>query len=386
MQRTPLHPLHLEHGAKLVPFAGYEMPLNYPDGILAEHLHTREFAGLFDVSHMGQIDIRAKTATTAAAATATDIALALESLIPADLLSLPAGRQKYALLTNAQGGIIDDAMLQNLGERFVLVVNAACKQQDFDHLRRHLGDATRASFPLVMALSDDRALLALQGPAAAAVLAELGHDLDEMKFMAVREMEIAGAACVVARSGYTGEDGFELAMQAADAERVARALLSHPPVKLAGLGARDSLRLEAGLCLYGNDITADTTPAEAGLNWAVSKARRAGGERAGGFPGDHIVLAQAPPNAASVERVRVGLLPGGRAPVRAGAPLLDADSNAVGEVTSGGFAPSLGCPLSMGYVQPQHADVGAELHAEVRNKRLPVTVAALPFVASNFYR
>ncbi len=389
LRRTPLYSLHRQHGAKIVPFAGYEMPVNYAEGILAEHLHTRRFAGLFDVSHMGQIVVRldghggdvdqddvtqkGKTETTA---------LALESLIPADLLALPAGRQRYGLFTTPEGGVIDDLMVQNLGDRFVLVVNAACKQPDFAHLRRHLAPRF-AGVAGQLELADNLALLALQGPASAAVMASLGHDLAAMKFMDVRELVIDGVTCTVSRSGYTGEDGFELSLPAADAERLARRLLAESSVKLIGLGARDSLRLEAGLCLYGHDLTTATTPIEAGLNWAISAARRTGGQRPGGFPGDHIILPQMPKN---VERVRVGLLPEGRAPVREGAPLLDAESNPVGEVTSGGFSPSLGCPISMGYVHQPHAAIGTRLQAVVRGKPLPLVVSQLPFVATHYYR
>ena len=370
LRRTPLHALHLEHGAKIVPFAGYEMPVNYSDGILAEHLHTRRSAGLFDVSHMGQISIRAGGSDTNTAA-------ALESLIPADIVSLPPGRQKYGLLTNPEGGILDDLMVQNLGETFALVVNAACKHQDFDHLQQHLGDTQQLDF------AEHLALLALQGPASAAVLADLGQDLTDMKFMDVRELTIGGIACTVSRSGYTGEDGFELSMPADRAEQLARLLLSNPAVKPIGLGARDSLRLEAGLCLYGHDITTTTTPVEAGLNWAISPARRIGGERAGGFPGADLILPQMPKN---ITRRRVGLVPEGRAPVREGAALQDADGHPVGFVSSGGFSPSLGHPISMGYVSLPHAAPGSTVQALVRNKSLPLTVTPLPFVPSNFYR
>ena len=363
-----------------MPFAGYDMPLNYPGGILAEHLHTRESASLFDVSHMGQIDIRADTAT---AADTDEMAAALESLMPTDVMSLRAHRQRYTLLTNDDGGIVDDAMLQNLGGHFTLVVNAARKQHDVAHLGQLI---EAAGGGVRLELANERALLALQGPAAAAVFADLGNDLHEMTFMAVRQLSLAGARCVVARSGYTGEDGFEVSLRAADAERVARALLDHSAVKLAGLGARDSLRLEAGLCLYGSDIDSHTTPAEAGLSWAIGKARRNGGERAGGFPGADVILAQTLPDAANIARRRVGLLPAGRAPVRASAPLLDADGNQIGKVTSGGFSPSLRHPIAMGYVPPKFANAGTKLQAEVRGKRMPLTVAALPFVAHNFYR
>ena len=372
LRRTALHTLHLQHGAKMVPFAGYEMPVNYPDGIIKEHRHTRQFAGLFDVSHMGQIDISGVAPEITAAA--------LETLMPVDILSLPAHRQKYALLTNPEGGIIDDLMVQNLGHRFALVVNAACKANDFAHLQPHFNGTAQ--------LQDDRALLALQGPAAAAVMARCCDDeqLDTMKFMHVREWKIDGVTCVASRSGYTGEDGFELSMAAAHAESVARRLLADDAVRLIGLGARDSLRLEAGLCLYGHDITAETTPVEAGLNWALSKERRNSGERAGGFPGADIILSQLSDGPGAIPRRRVGLLPGGRAPVREGADLLDADGNCIGRVTSGGFSPSLGHPISIGYVRPEHAAIGTELQALVRGKPLPLTVAKLPFVATNFYR
>ena len=368
-RHTPLHALHLQHGAKMVPFAGYEMPVNYPDGIIKEHRHTRQFAGLFDVSHMGQIDISGVAPEKTAAA--------LETLMPMDILSLPPYRQKYALLTNPEGGIIDDLMVQNLGERFVLVVNAACKANDFAHLQPHFDGAAQ--------LQDDRALLALQGPAAAVVMARCCDDeqLATMPFMHVREWKIDGVTCIASRSGYTGEDGFELSMAAAHAESVARRLLADDAVQLIGLGARDSLRLEAGLCLYGHDITAETTPVEAGLNWALSKERRSDGKRAGGFPGADIILPQLPKN---IARRRVGLLPAGRAPVREGAVLQDIDGNSIGLVTSGGFSPSLGHPISMGYVTPEHAVIGTDLQALVRGKPLPLTVAKLPFVATNFYR
>ncbi len=386
-RRTPLYALHQEHGAKMVPFAGYEMPVNYPDGILKEHLHTRTNAGLFDVSHMGQMNLRGADMASAAAA--------LESLIPADYLSLPKGRQKYGLLTNAQGGIRDDLMVQNLGDRFGLVINAAEKEDDFEYLQEQLGGNYQLDF------AEDLALLALQGPAAAAVLANLGHDLADMKFMDVRELVIdagdadGGIACTVSRSGYSGEDGFEISLPAAQSQALARRLLKEPAVKLIGLGARDSLRLEAGLCLYGHDITSTTTPIEAGLNWAISPARRSTGARAGGFPGADIILpqmsgakdmpAKATP-ATKLLRRRVGLLPEGRAPVREGAELLDAAGDSIGVVTSGGFSPSLGHPISMGYVSVAHAEPGSRLQAMVRGKPLPVTVAPLPFVSTNFYR
>lgn len=371
LRRTPLHSLHLQQRAKIVPFAGYEMPLNYSAGIVAEHLHTRSHAGLFDVSHMGQITVRANNPDE------TSAAMALESLMPVDILSLSPGRQKYALLTNQQGGIMDDLMIQNLGDRLVLVVNAATKQQDFDYLHQHLSATCQ------LELRHDLALLALQGPASAAVLAGLGHDLADMKFMEVRALEIDGLDCILSRSGYTGEDGFEISVAVAQAEPLAKLLLADSAVKPIGLGARDSLRLEAGLCLYGHDLTTTTTPSEAALNWAISPARREGGKRSGSFPGADIILPQIPKN---IDRVRVGLVPRGRAPVRPPAELLDADLNPIGEITSGGFSPSLGHPISLGYVQLKHAEIATEVQSVVRGKNLPMVVTKLPFVTANFYR
>lgn len=373
LSRTPLYPLHEKHSAKIVPFAGYEMPVNYPDGILAEHQHTRRSAGLFDVSHMGQIVIRAKNPSESENIIATQ----LESLIPADILSLPLNRQKYGLLTNDQGGILDDLMVQNLGDHFMVVVNAACKQQDFDHLKKHLSDTCE------LELRQDLALLALQGPASAAAVAKLGHDLADMKFMDVRSLEINGIACTLSRSGYSGEDGFEISVANEQAEPLANLLLADSSVKPVGLGARDSLRLEAGLCLYGQDITTTTTPVEAALNWAISPARRQKGERSGGFPGADIILPQMPKN---IERIRVGLLPEGRAPIRPSSQLFDAKDNPIGEVTSGGFSPSLGHPISMGYVKLEHATPANQIFASVRGKNLPVSISNMPFVANNFYR
>ena len=366
LRHIPLHALHLEYGAKITPFAGYAMPLHY-GGIIGEHLHVRKAAGLFDVSHMGVIDVAGGGA-----------ARALEALMPADIVSLPRGRQRYALLTNARGGIIDDLMVQNLGEHFRLVVNAACKTRDAEHLRAHLNGCT-------VDAPDDGALLALQGPAAAAALSETlgGGDLSDMKFMDARALRLDGIDCMVARSGYTGEDGFEVSLPAARAEQLARRLLANPQVRLAGLGARDSLRMEAGLRLHGSDIGEATTPVEAGLGWAVAKSRRNGGARAGGFPGADVILQQLSGGAA---RRLIGLIPRGRAPVRAGAELLGANGAAVGEVTSGGFGPSVSHPISLGYAQSEHAAPGAELRAPVRGRELPLTVAALPFVRHNFHR
>lgn len=376
LKRTPLHALHLARGGKMTPFAGYAMPLHYPGGILKEHLHTRESACLFDVSHMGQIEVRGDDI----AATAE----ALESLTPADVLALPAGMQRYALLTDERGGILDDLMAQRIGGRFILVVNAANKHLDVKIVRGAFEAMPGAAQVQLL----DRALLALQGPAAAAVLAECVDDsantLDDFKFMQVRAMTVAGTDCIVSRSGYTGEDGFEVSVAAADAAALARRLLADERVKLAGLGARDSLRLEAGLCLHGHDITAATTPAEAGLNWAVAKARRPGGARAGNYPGAEVIAAQLQGGA---HRKRVGLLPAGRAPVRAGAELFaDSTEANTGVVTSGAFSPTLRRPVAMGMVAREHAAAGAKLYTVARGKRFDITVAPLPFVAHRYHR
>lgn len=373
--RTPLHALHLAHGARMVPFAGYSMPLQYPTGILTEHLHTRAGAGLFDVSHMGQIILRPRSGVLA------DAALALERLVPADILGLPAGRQRYTLFTNAQGGILDDLMVANTGDALALVVNAACKEADLAHLADHLSDACEIE-PLF-----EKALIALQGPGAEAALSALAPDAAAMRFMDVRRLDIAGAACLVSRSGYTGEDGYEISIAAADAERIAALLLGRPGVLPIGLGARDSLRLEAGLCLYGNDIDSAITPIEASLDWSIQKSRRAGGAREGGFPGDAVILEQL---ANGPSRRRIGLLPEGRAPLRAGTRLFASDDLAaqpVGAVTSGAFGPSLGAPMSMAMVTGSAAAAaGAVLFGELRGRTVAVRIAALPFLTPGFKR
>ncbi|WP_026623119.1 aminomethyltransferase [Ensifer sp. WSM1721] len=373
LKHTPLHALHLSLGARMVPFAGYEMPVQYPEGVLKEHLHTRAAAGLFDVSHMGQIVIRPKSGRI------EDAALALERLVPVDVLALAEDRQRYGLFTNAEGGILDDLMIANRRDHFFLVVNAACKDADFAHLKSGLGDTCEVT------LLDDRALLALQGPRAEAVLGELWADVASMRFMDVTEADLHDVSCIISRSGYTGEDGFEISVPAASAVDVAQRLLEHPDVMPIGLGARDSLRLEAGLCLYGNDIDTGTTPVEASLEWAIQKSRRAGGTRAGGFPGADRILAEF---ADGVSRRRVGLKPEGRGPVRGGAKLfIDAEGEqAAGTVTSGGFGPSVDGPIAMGYVDAEHAKNGTRLFAEVRGKYLPLTVSALPFVKQTYKR
>jgi len=371
--KTPLHALHLELGARMTPFAGYDMPVQYPPGILKEHLHTRAHAGLFDVSHMGQLVLRPKSGDLA------DAALALERLVPVDVLGLAEGRQRYALFTNEAGGILDDLMVANRGDHLFLVVNAACKDADEAHLRAHLSDACEIE------RLDGRALLALQGPEAGAVLEAMAPESAEMRFMDVRALTLAGATCIVSRSGYSGEDGFEISVPDDDAVALANALIAHQAVEPIGLGARDSLRLEAGLCLYGSDLDPTTSPVEASLLWAMQKARRAGGARAGGFPGAGRILGEL---ADGASRRRVGLLPEGRAPVRGGAPIFAAEDDAspVGIVTSGAFGPSLAAPMAMGYVPGDLAAIGTRLFAEVRGKKLPVTVAAMPFVKSNYKR
>jgi aminomethyltransferase len=368
LAKTPLHALHQERGARLVPFAGYEMPLHYPLGILKEHLHTREQAGLFDVSHMGQILLHGSAAASA-----------LESLVPVDIIDLPVGQQRYALFTDEQGGILDDLMVARLAEdKLLLVVNAACKAHDLQHLQQHLG--TQCG---IEPLFEERALLALQGPQAPAVLARLAPQVAQMTFMQIAPVELLSCECLVSRSGYTGEDGFEISIPASHAEVLARHLLSEKEVQPIGLGARDSLRLEAGLCLYGHDMSTSTTPVEANLLWAISKVRRAEGARAGGFPGAERIFAQ---QRDGVARKRVGLLPQERIPVREGADLLDANDTVIGQVTSGGFAPSLGAPVAMGYVDSDQATLGTQLWARVRDKRVAVTVAKMPFVPQRYYR
>ncbi|MDF1719011.1 MAG: glycine cleavage system aminomethyltransferase GcvT [Antarcticimicrobium sp.] len=369
--RTPLYDLHVELGARMVPFAGYEMPVQYPAGIMAEHTHTRDKAGLFDVSHMGQAVLRG--ASYAASARA------FEALVPMNVLDLGEGRQRYGLFLNDTGGILDDLMFANRGDHLFVVVNAACKTEDIARM-------TAALEPDVAVTAlEDRALLALQGPRAEAVLTELAPEAAAMRFMDVRTMELDGVEAWVSRSGYTGEDGYEISVPADRAERLARALLAHDDVAPIGLGARDSLRLEAGLCLYGHDIDTETLPGEAGLAWAIQKVRRTGGDRAGGFPGAAQVLDQLDSGAA---RKRVGLRPEGRAPMREGVDLFAAQEGGapVGRITSGGFGPTVGAPVAMGYLPADISAPGTTVYGEVRGKRLPATVTALPFVPANFKR
>ncbi len=370
---TPLHSLHLSLGARMVPFAGYDMPVQYPAGVLKEHLHTRASAGLFDVSHMGQVIVKAKSGKV------EEAALALEKLVPVDILSLKPGRQRYGFFTDQNGCILDDLMITNLGDHLFVVVNAACKDADLAHMKAHLSDSCDVT------LLEDRALIALQGPRAEAVLAELWAGVSDMKFMDVREIPLQDVPCIVSRSGYSGEDGFEISIPADKAEEIAKSLLEHPDCEAIGLGARDSLRLEAGLCLYGNDIDTTTSPIEASLEWAIQKARRTGGDREGGFPGADRILGEL---GNGTSRRRVGLKPEGKAPVRGHSKLFaDAEGrNEIGEVTSGGFGPTVEGPVAMGYVPTDYTTPGTAIFAEVRGKYLPVTVAALPFITPTYKR
>jgi aminomethyltransferase len=361
LSRTPLYALHCELGARLVPFAGFEMPVQYPAGILAEHQHTRTKASLFDVSHMGQARLPLEAAA------------ALETLVPMDVHGLAPGRQRYAFFTSGAGGILDDFMFSNAGDHLFLVVNAARKAHDFALL------AERCELGVLA----DRALLALQGPAAAGVMRHLAPEAGALGFMGVTAARIGGTPCFVSRSGYTGEDGFEISVPADDAERLARLLLGHEAVRPAGLGARDSLRLEAGLCLYGHDIDETTTPIEAGLAWAIQKVRRRGGPRAGGFPGAEVILDQLERGAA---RRRVGIVPEGRAPLREGEVLHDAAGRAVGRLTSGGFGATFDGPLGMAYVEAACAGPGTGLTAVVRGKPRACRVAAMPFVPHRYHK
>ena len=361
LRTVPLDALHRELGAKMVPFAGYQMPVQYPAGIMAEHVHCRTEAALFDVSHMGQASLHGSGGVGM-----------LEALVPSDIAALKPGRQRYSVLTNEAGGIIDDFMVANLGaERLFLVVNASRKDDDLRHLEMHLtGGAT-------LERHEDRALLALQGPAAASVLARLCPDAASLGFMGIAAVMVSGAACLVSRSGYSGEDGFEISIPQAHAESVARALLAQPEVKPAGLGARDSLRLEAGLCLYGQDIDELTSPIEAALGWVVSKRRREAWDFLGGaVVRDHL--------SNGTPRLRVGVRPEGRAPARAGVDMVALDGTAAGSVTSGGFSPTLGVPIAMGYVRKDLAAVPTSLLLLVRGKQLAARTEKLPFVPHRY--
>lgn len=371
LEITPLNALHRELGAKMVPFAGYDMPVQYPMGVMKEHLHCRAKAGLFDVSHMGQAILRAPGGYA-------EVARAMEGLVPVDLMGLGVMRQRYGFFTNDAGGILDDLMLANRGDHMFVVVNAACKTDDIAHMRAGLSGVEVEEVT-------DRALLALQGPAAEGVLEALVPGVAQMRFMDVGIFDSGFGDLWISRSGYTGEDGYEVSVPKDQAEPLALALLAHEDVEPIGLGARDSLRLEAGLCLYGHDIDTTTSPVEASLTWAIQKVRRTGGDRAGGFPGAARILDELQNGAA---RARVGLRPEGRAPMREGTPLFAAaeGGDPVGHVTSGAFGPTIEGPVSMGYVPAEMAKVGTELFGEVRGKRLPVRVARLPFTPANFKR
>ncbi len=368
---TPLNALHRELGARMVPFAGYDMPVQYPAGVMAEHKHTRAAAGLFDVSHMGQIRLDGP-----------DAAAALETLVPVDVVGLQPGQQRYAFFTNEDGGILDDLMIvrphaeDGFGD-LLLVVNAACKDADLAHLKQHIGSrCTVNALP-------DRALLALQGPQAVDALSTLNPTVAALRFMQGRAVELAGARCFVTRSGYTGEDGFEISVPAQQCETLARALLADERVQAIGLGARDTLRLEAGLCLYGHDIDTTTSPIEAGLQWAIQKVRRPGGERAGGYPGAARIGREF---AEGVTRKRVGLLGQERAPVREGATLHDAQGAAIGRVSSGTLGPTVNQPVAMAWLATAQAAAGTIVYADVRGKRLPMTVTAMPFAPHRYMR
>ncbi|MFT3856863.1 MAG: glycine cleavage system aminomethyltransferase GcvT [Aquabacterium sp.] len=364
--KTPLHALHIELGAKMVPFGGYDMPVQYATGILAEHKHTRTAAGLFDVSHMGQVLLKGAGADAA-----------LETLVPVDIVDLPQFKQRYALFTNEQGGILDDLMVTRRQDDLFVVVNAACKAQDIAHMQQHIG--TRCTVqPL-----PDQALLALQGPQAVTALARLNPDVQKLTFMTGGHFTLDGIDCFLTRSGYTGEDGFEISVPADQAEQLARALLAQAEVKPIGLGARDTLRLEAGLCLYGHDIDTTTTPVEGALTWAIQKVRRAGGARAGGYPGAAVIDQQL---AQGVARKRVGLISTERMPVREGAKVVNADDAEIGIVTSGSPSPSLGQPIALAYVATAQAAIGTQVFAIVRDKRVAMTVTALPFVPNRYHR
>ncbi|MBV8248275.1 MAG: glycine cleavage system aminomethyltransferase GcvT [Comamonas sp.] len=368
LRTTPLFALHQKLGARMVPFAGYSMPVQYPQGLMAEHLHTRRAAGLFDVSHMGQLLLRGP-----------DAAAALESLMPVDVIGLGQHKQRYGLLLNDEGGILDDLMFVNRGEDLFLIVNGACKEADIAHIQSRIGGRCEVA-PL-----PDHALLALQGPQAATALARLIPGVTQLVFMSGNHFDWQGHALYITRSGYTGEDGFEISLPGAAAQAFAEALLAQPEVAPVGLGARNSLRLEAGLCLYGNDIDTTTTPVEAALNWAMQKVRRPGGERAGGFPGAAIVLGQLQ-EPQRLKRKRVGLMALERIPVREPAVLENMDGQHIGHITSGLLSPTLDQPVALAYVEPDYAAPETQIFAMVRGKPVPMKVVATPFVPTNYYR
>jgi len=366
--RTPLHGLHLELGARMVPFAGYSMPVQYPAGLMAEHHQTRESAGLFDVSHMGQLRL-----------VGADAAAAFETLMPVDVIDLAVGKQRYGLLLTDEGTIIDDLMFVNRGDDIFVIVNGACKVGDIAHIQQRIGSRCQV-IPM-----PERALLALQGPRAVQALVRLVPGVDKLVFMTGGRFTWNGGELFITRSGYTGEDGFEISVHESQADALARALLAQPEVKPIGLGARNSLRLEAGLCLYGNDIDTTTTPVEAALNWAIQKVRRTGGARAGGFPGAAKVLGQLD-GSIPLERKRVGLAALERVPVREHTELQDTNGARIGEVTSGLLGPTINRPVAMGYVSPLLATTGTHVHAMVRGKPVAMEVSAMPFVPNRYWR
>ena len=365
--KTPLYDLHVELGARMVPFAGYSMPVQYPAGLMAEHQHTRNAAGLFDVSHMGQLRL-----------TGADAAAAFESLMPVDVIDLAVGKQRYGLLLNDEGGIIDDLMFFNRGDDIFVIVNGACKALDIAHIEQKIGARCQV-IPM-----PEMALMALQGPQAITVMARIAPGIEKLVFMTGGRFEIAGCNCFITRSGYTGEDGFEISVHEMQAEKLARTLLAQPEVKPIGLGARNSLRLEAGLCLYGNDIETTTTPVEAALTWAIQKVRRTGGPREGGFPGAAKILAQL--QGEGLARKRVGLIALERIPVREHTELQDMAGNTIGEVTSGLLGPTIGKCVAMGYVSAEFASLGTRINAIVRGKPVTMEVSAMPFVSARYFR
>jgi aminomethyltransferase len=367
--KTPLDALHVSLGARMVPFAGYSMPVQYPAGLMAEHYHTRTAAGLFDVSHMGQLRL-----------VGADAAAAFETLMPVDVIDLAVGKQRYGLLLNDQGGIIDDLMFFNRGSDIFVIVNGACKVGDIAHIQAKIGSRCEV-VPM-----PERALLALQGPQAVIALERLVSGVSKLVFMTGGSFHWNGGELFITRSGYTGEDGFEISVHESQAEALAKALLTEPEVKPIGLGARNSLRLEAGLCLYGNDIDGTTTPVEAGLNWAMQKVRRADGARAGGFPGAEKILAQLAGGAGAITKKRVGLMALERIPVRDHTELQDLDGQRIGEVTSGLLGPTIDKPVAMGYVKPEFAALGIKLNAIVRGKPVPMEVVSMPFVPTRYFR
>lgn len=367
---TPLHALHIELGAKMVPFAGYDMPVQYPMGVLNEHLHTRDKAGLFDVSHMGQAWIEGPDFET--------VARFFETLVPGDILGLAPGAIRYTQLLNVKGGMLDDLMVTRPAEPerancLFIIVNAGCKDDDYVHIASHLPKGIKLN------IIEDRALIAIQGPKAVAAFASLAPAAADMTFMTARAMDVAGVPCLVSRSGYTGEDGYEISVPENDAVAFAKKLLALPDVAPIGLGARDSLRLEAGLCLYGHDINHQTTPVEAGLLWSISKRRRT----EGGFPGAAIIQQQI---ANGVARKRVGILPEGKAPAREGTGIADADGNVLGNITSGGYGPSVGGPIAMGYINTEYAAAGTKIFLAVRGKDRPAVVVNMPFIEKRFHK